>query len=110
MSNPRSYVGSFLSLQDRDHKIESGSIGIIRSNGKLTTETRLRNVSSVCSILEMDDFELTKLLDRPRLTIKRDKSFDERSLSDMSISRGLNNLDIAYSPDGRSGLDTSFVY
>ncbi|GJU04259.1 probable alkaline/neutral invertase D [Tanacetum coccineum] len=67
-----------------------------------SSETGLRNVSSVCSIPEMDDFELTKLLDRPRLTIKRDKSFDERSLSDMSISRGLDNLDIAYSPGGRS--------
>nr|GEV90887.1 probable alkaline/neutral invertase D [Tanacetum cinerariifolium] len=69
-------------------------------------ETGLRNVSSVCSIPEMDDFELTKLLDRPRLTIKREKSFDERSLSEMSISRGLDNLDIAYSPGGRSGFDT----
>ncbi|GJW53581.1 probable alkaline/neutral invertase D [Tanacetum coccineum] len=67
-----------------------------------SSETGLRNVSSVCSIPEMDDFELTKLLDRPRLTIKRDKSFDETSLSDMSISRGLDNLDIAYSPGGRS--------
>ncbi|GJZ69527.1 hypothetical protein Tco_0633077, partial [Tanacetum coccineum] len=66
-----------------------------------SSETGLRNVSSVCSIPEMDDFELTKLLDRPRLTIKRDKSFDERSLSDMSISRGLDNLDIAYSPGVR---------
>nr|GFA59884.1 probable alkaline/neutral invertase D [Tanacetum cinerariifolium] len=50
----------------------------------------------------MDNFELTKILDRPRRTIKRAKSFDERSLSDMSISRGLDNLDIAYSPDGWS--------
>ncbi|PWA85021.1 cytosolic invertase 2 [Artemisia annua] len=69
-------------------------------------EAGLRNVSSVCSIPEMDDFELTKLLDRPRLTIKRERSFDERSLSEMSISRGLDNLDIAYSPGGRSGFDT----
>lgn len=69
-------------------------------------EVGLRNVSSVCSIPEMDDFELTKLLDRPRLTIKRERSFDERSLSEMSISRGLDNLDIAYSPGGRSGFDT----
>nr|GEY28962.1 chaperonin CPN60-2, mitochondrial [Tanacetum cinerariifolium] len=65
---------------------------------------------SVCSIPEMDDFELTNLLDRQRHTIKRAKSFDERSLSNMSISRGLDNLDIAYSRDGRSGLDTSFVH
>lgn len=69
-------------------------------------ETGLRNVSSVCSIPEMDDFDLTKLLDKPRLTIKRERSFDERSLSEMSLSRGLDNLDLAYSPGGRSGLDT----
>ncbi|KVH98673.1 hypothetical protein Ccrd_023101, partial [Cynara cardunculus var. scolymus] len=69
-------------------------------------ESGLRNVSSVCSIPEMDDFELTKLLDRPRLTIKRERSFDERSLSEMSLSRGLENLDLGYSPGGRSGLDT----
>lgn len=69
-------------------------------------ESGLRNVSSVCSIPEMDDFDLTKLLDRPRLTIKRERSFDERSLSEMSLSRGLENLDVAYSPGGRSGFDT----
>ncbi|GJR65013.1 probable alkaline/neutral invertase D [Tanacetum coccineum] len=91
-------------------KDDEEKIQVQLKENAIRKETRLRNVSSVCSILEMDDFELTKLLDRPRLTIKRDKSFDERSLSDMSISRGLNNLDIAYSPDGRSGLDTSFVH
>ncbi|XP_071737840.1 probable alkaline/neutral invertase D [Rutidosis leptorrhynchoides] len=69
-------------------------------------ETGLRNVSSVCSIPEMDDFDLKNLLDKPRLTIKRERSFDERSLSEMSISRGLDNLELAYSPGGRSVLDT----
>ncbi|XP_076900217.1 putative alkaline/neutral invertase D [Bidens hawaiensis] len=69
-------------------------------------ETGLRNVSSVCSIPEMDDFDLTKLLDKPKLTIKRERSFDERSLSEMSLSRGLDNLEHSYSPGGRSGVDT----
>ncbi|KAF5809390.1 putative beta-fructofuranosidase [Helianthus annuus] len=69
-------------------------------------ESGLRNVSSVCSIPEMDDFDLTKLLDKPKLTIKRERSFDERSLSEMSLSRGLDNLELAYSPGGRSGFDT----
>lgn len=68
-------------------------------------ETGLRNVSSVCSIPEMDDFDLTKLLDKPKLTIKRERSFDERSLSEMSLSRGLDNLEHSYSPGGRS-VDT----
>ncbi|KAL3324142.1 hypothetical protein AABB24_038362, partial [Solanum stoloniferum] len=69
--------------------------------------TGLRNVSSHCSISEMDDFDLSKLLDKPRINIERQRSFDERSLSELSIglSRGLDNYENAYSP-GRSGLDT----
>ncbi|XP_049380706.1 probable alkaline/neutral invertase D isoform X1 [Solanum stenotomum] len=69
--------------------------------------TGLRNVSSHCSISEMDDFDLSKLLDKPRINIERQRSFDERSLSELSIglSRGLDNYENTYSP-GRSGLDT----
>ncbi|XAR55639.1 Beta-fructofuranosidase [Bertholletia excelsa] len=59
-----------------------------------TKEYGLRNVSSHCSISEMDDFDLTKLLDKPKLNIERKRSFDERSLSEL------------YSPGGPSGLDT----
>lgn len=70
-------------------------------------EFGLKNVSSQCSIPEMDDFDLSKLLDKPRLNIERQRSFDERSLSELSIglSRGLDNYESAYSP-GRSALDT----
>lgn len=75
-----------------------------------TREFGLRKVSSICSISEMDDFDITKLLDRPRLNLKREKSFDERSLSELSVgfglTRGLDNFDNAYSPGGRSGFDT----
>ncbi|KAL8110841.1 putative alkaline/neutral invertase D [Apium graveolens] len=75
-----------------------------------TKDFGLRKVSSICSISEMDDFDLTKLLDRPRLNLKREKSFDERSLSELSIgfglTRGQDNFDNAYSPGGRSGYDT----
>ena len=69
-------------------------------------EPGLKNVSSHCSISEMDDFDLSKLLEKPRLNIDRQRSFDERSLSELSVglSRGLDNYD-SYSP-GRSGLDT----
>ncbi|XP_055834886.1 alkaline/neutral invertase CINV2-like [Solanum dulcamara] len=69
--------------------------------------TGLRNVSSHCSISEMDDFDLSKLLDKPRLNIERQRSFDERSLSELSIglNRGLDNYESAYSP-GTSALDT----
>ncbi|KAL8482530.1 hypothetical protein ACS0TY_028008 [Phlomoides rotata] len=70
-------------------------------------EFGLKNVSSQCSISEMDDLYLSKLLDKPRLNIERQRSFDERSLSELSIglSRGLDNYESAYSP-GRSALDT----
>ncbi|KAL0437947.1 UNVERIFIED_CONTAM: Alkaline/neutral invertase CINV2 [Sesamum latifolium] len=70
-------------------------------------EGGLKNVSSHCSISEMDDFDLSRLLDKPRLNIERQRSFDERSLSELSIglTRGLDNYESAYSP-GRSGLDT----
>ncbi|KAJ8557826.1 hypothetical protein K7X08_004592 [Anisodus acutangulus] len=66
----------------------------------------MRNVSSHCSISEIDDYDLSKLLDRPRLNIERKRSFDERSLSELSIglSRGLDHYENA-SP-GRSVLDT----
>ncbi|CAA3026212.1 probable alkaline/neutral invertase D [Olea europaea var. sylvestris] len=67
----------------------------------------LRNVSSQASLSEMDDFDLSKLLDKPRLNIERKRSFDERSLSELSIAltRGLDNYESTYSP-GQSVLDT----
>ncbi|KAF2290955.1 hypothetical protein GH714_017307 [Hevea brasiliensis] len=57
----------------------------------------------------MDDFDLSRLLDKPRLNIERQRSFDERSLSELSIGLtrgGLDYCEITYSPGGRSGLDT----
>lgn len=65
----------------------------------------LRNVGSHCSISEMDDYDLSRLLDKPRLNIERQRSFDERSLSELSIGLTRGHDDI-YSPGGRSGLDT----
>ena len=71
-------------------------------------EYGLRNVSSHCSISEMDDYDLSKLLDKPRINIERKRSFDERSLSELSIglARGLDMYENTYSPVGRSTLDT----
>lgn len=69
----------------------------------------LRNVSSHCSISEMDDYDLSRLLDKPRLNIERQRSFDERSLSELSIGLtrcGLDNFESTYSPGGRSGFET----
>ena len=68
----------------------------------------LRNVSSVCSISEMDDFDLSRLLNKPKLNIERQRSFDERSLSELSIglARGLDTYETTHSPGGRSGFGT----
>ncbi|KAA8546306.1 hypothetical protein F0562_002955 [Nyssa sinensis] len=73
-----------------------------------TKEYGLRNVSSQCSISSMDDYDLSKLLDKPRLNIERKRSFDERSFSELSIglARNLEYLDSTYSPGGRSVFDT----
>lgn len=71
--------------------------------------TGLRYVSSHCSISEMDDYDLSRLLDKPRLNIERQRSFDERSLSELSIGMSRGGVDMyesTYSPGGRSGLDT----
>ena len=58
----------------------------------------LRAVGSHCSLSEMDDLDLNRaLLDRPRLKIERKRSFDERSMSELSRHD---------SPRGRSVLDT----
>lgn len=71
----------------------------------------LRTVSSRSSIFEMDDYEnLTKLPNKPRLNHKRERSFDDRSLTELSLSlaRGMEAYECSnYSPAGRSGLDDS---
>lgn len=75
-----------------------------------TKEMGLRNVSSTCSISEMDDYDLSRLLDKPRLNIERQRSFDERSLSELSIglTRGGHEVfETTYSPGGRSGTGRS---
>ncbi|KAG7593979.1 Glycosyl hydrolase family 100 protein [Arabidopsis thaliana x Arabidopsis arenosa] len=65
----------------------------------------LRAVGSHCSLSEMDDLDLTRALDKPRLKIERKRSFDERSMSELST--GYSRHDgIHDSPRGRSVLDT----
>ncbi|XXG45511.1 hypothetical protein AAC387_Pa02g0578 [Persea americana] len=78
----------------------------------------LRKVGSQCSISEADDFDLSRLLDKPRpLNIERQRSFDERSLSELSMglsprvraadnARGLENFENMCSPGGPSAWDT----
>ncbi|CAL9197786.1 unnamed protein product [Musa hybrid cultivar] len=60
------------------------------------------------SSVEIDDLSLSRLLNKPKLNIDRQRSFDERSLSELSINvRALEGYDSIYSPAGyRSGFDT----
>ena len=73
-------------------------------------EPEFRIPESKFSIAEIDDFDLLKLLDRPKLNIERQRSFDERSFSELSISniRGHDAWETMYSPRtaGRSGFNT----
>nr|DAD33817.1 TPA_asm: hypothetical protein HUJ06_012668 [Nelumbo nucifera] len=45
----------------------------------------LKNVASTSSLTGMGDFDLKKLLDKPKLNVERQRSFDERSLSELLI-------------------------
>ncbi|CAA6675575.1 unnamed protein product [Spirodela intermedia] len=65
-----------------------------------TREPGMRSVGSYCSVTDADDLSLLRLLDKPKLNIERKRSFDERSLSDLSISniRGPDPLDGIHSP------------
>lgn len=71
-------------------------------------ESGLKKVGSYCAIAEADDFDLSKLLDKPKLNIERQRSFDERSLSELSVNiRAVDSFENMYSPGGmRSGFDT----
>ncbi|KAI9098493.1 hypothetical protein K1719_025118 [Acacia pycnantha] len=65
-------------------------------------------VSSNCSIADMDDNDISRLIGKPRLNMERQRSFDERSLSELSIGFPRGGVDHfeTYSPGNRSVLDT----
>ena len=82
----------------------------------------IKHLESASSLLEIEDPDLFRLLDKQRpLNIERKRSFDERSFSEMSItnspshrlqrnvdnsSRAFELLDGTYSPGRRSGFST----
>ncbi|KAJ4814150.1 Neutral/alkaline invertase [Rhynchospora pubera] len=70
----------------------------------------MRREPSYASMAEQDDFDLSRLLDKPKLNIERQRSFDDRSMSEFSIGGnlkvGMDGYDPAYSPGIRSGFDT----
>lgn len=80
----------------------------------------IKNVDSSSSVFEMEEFDFSRLPDRPRtLNMERQRSFDERSLVDIpmglsphppsradNFNRVLDHLDSIFSPSRRSGLNT----
>lgn len=47
----------------------------------------MRKASSQASLADPDDFDLTRLLNhKPRINVERQRSFDDRSLSELSLS------------------------
>ncbi|KAF7079088.1 hypothetical protein CFC21_083387 [Triticum aestivum] len=64
----------------------------------------MRRSASHNSLSGSDDFDLTHLLNKPRINVERQRSFDDRSLSDVSYSgghaRGGGGFDGMYSPGG----------
>ncbi|KAH7685401.1 Beta-fructofuranosidase protein [Dioscorea alata] len=71
-------------------------------------EFGLKKVGSYCALGEVDDLDLLKLLDKPKLNIERQKSFEERSFSELSIKiRAVDSFENMHSPNGvRSVFDT----
>ena len=60
----------------------------------------LLKVDTPSSLAEDPDFDWSRLLDKPKLNIERQRSFDERSMSGMSLSsfRVQDAHDSIYSP------------
>ncbi|KAL4281726.1 hypothetical protein GQ457_03G029170 [Hibiscus cannabinus] len=72
-------------------------------------EMGIRNVSSICSLTKLDEHDLSCLPEKPRLNIERQRSFDERSLSELPTiltRESYDNYDSMHSPCGRSCIDT----
>ncbi|KAK4860063.1 hypothetical protein QYF36_016745 [Acer negundo] len=70
----------------------------------------VKGFETVGTIFEIEDSDILKLLDRPRpINVEKNRSFDEKSFSEMSISltsRILDHLDNVSSPSRRSGFAT----
>ncbi|CAL5399670.1 unnamed protein product [Camellia sinensis] len=87
-------------------------------NGSVTT---IRNIDSLCTVAEIEGCDFSRFSDRPRpLNMERQRSCDERSLSELSVGlsphpsyrntdlsfRFVDHFDGAFSPGRRSGFNT----
>lgn len=80
----------------------------------------VKNSESLFSVGEIEEIDFSKFMDRPTrpLNMDRQRSYDERSLSEISFSprysarntdyfsRNVDHLECVYSPSRRSGLNT----
>ncbi|KAI3888791.1 hypothetical protein MKX03_002070 [Papaver bracteatum] len=70
----------------------------------------MRKAASRTSLPDLDDTDLSRLLDKPPrpINIERQRSFEERSISEISVglNRGLGSSETLYSPGGRSTWET----
>ncbi|ERN13539.1 hypothetical protein AMTRI_Chr09g20630 [Amborella trichopoda] len=78
----------------------------------VSQETSMRNLDPLCTVAEIEECDFSKFPDKPRaLNIERQRSFDERSISELStghmdsfrIPDGFENI---YSPGRRSVLNS----
>lgn len=55
-------------------------------NGDVSQNGNTRNMDSLFTVAEIEEIDFSKLLDRPKpLNMERQRSFDERSLSELSV-------------------------
>lgn len=86
----------------------------------LQNGTSVRNGDSINNGHEVDEYDFSRFVDRPRLlNLERQRSCDERSLNDLPVgfsphpssradnfARAFDNSDSLYSPGRRSGCNT----
>lgn len=92
--------------------------------GDVLQNGSVKNVDLMNNGHESEDYDFSKFIDQPRLlNLERQRSCDERSLSDFPVgfsphpssradnfSRAFDNADTPYSPGRRSGCNTPFSH
>ncbi|EYU28230.1 hypothetical protein ABFS82_14G319500 [Erythranthe guttata] len=69
-------------------------------DGKKKETDVAKDILGLTNVSSINDYDLSKLIGKPRLNIERKISFDDRSLSELSIGliRGLDTYESIYSP------------
>jgi hypothetical protein len=95
--------------------------GDMKTNADLSHNGDMKTIDALCVITGIEECDFSRLLDRPRpLNMERQRSCDERSLNELSISlspqppsrtaeyssRIIDHLEYSFSPGRRSGFNT----